>query len=854
MDEKKSQNSQPMTQKSNTVSRRRIFILMSFFGAISFFLLGVKLWDIQVTNHDFYKEQAFERHTRDIEVSANRGRILDAEGNTLALSATVHHIVLSPKDIIEEEYDQQLIASGLSALLGISEADIYDSMAKTDRQYEVIARDVEQDLSEEVRTFISDNELSRGVYLEASSKRFYPYSNLAAQVVGFVNAENEGAYGLEALYEEELSAEIGRIVTSRAGNGLEMISSYESYVDAQNGSNIHLTIDPTIQAYAERVLEEGTLRYAAQRGGFCIVMDPDTGALYALASSPSYDLNAPSDIVDPLRAQWLAELEAEIQQLQDLQIKQSTIEQYVATTSVAALDPSVTPIAPVLDPAGNIATDALTAMRESLTPGLLADIDAFAAQLGGQSISSAGYGEMAAQKEAEYDSTVTTNRFDQWRNKAINESYEPGSTFKPITVAAALEEGLVKETDTFLCTGSVMVEGWGAPIYCSNRSGHGVQTLREAMMNSCNPAMIEIQERMGGETFYDYIGEFGLKDSTGIDLLGEGNSAFWPTEQYITDPVSQAVSSFGQRFQVTPINMVTALSAVINGGHLMEPYVVQSMTDAEGNVLEYREPTEVREVISEQTSAQLRTMLQAVVDGGTGKNARVSGYTIGGKTGSSETIETDENGRIIVSFLGFAPVDDPEIVVLLGFDFPTPAAPGQNYTGYGDYISGGSMAAPLAGELIADILDYMEIGKNDENVIPDVSVPNLVGEELAEAEETLKGVGLGYRIVGTGAVVTDQTPTVGISIPSGSEVVLYLDQPKDAQKVSVPDVTGLTHAQTQTVLESLGIYLKSDGLAVGTALVAFTQSIEPGTMVDPGTVVEVSFKDNTIRDYGSYED
>jgi len=756
-------------RRANTMIRRRVMVLMAFFGMATFLVLFWKLWQIQIVDHEFYSEKAIENQTRDIMVSANRGKITDRKGNILAISASVHNVIISPKDIIENDLDQNLIADGLSRILNVDREKILERMKKTKAQYQVIASKIEDDVEEELRQFILDNKLSRGIYLESDTKRYYPYSSLAAQVVGFVNSENSGSYGLESIYESDLSGQKGRIVTMRGANGIEMLSGYEAYVDAKNGNNLTLTIDSTIQYYAQRTVEMGIEKFEVLEGGFCIVMNPKTGAIYAMVSVPDYDLNDPSAIKDPATAARLAAMKEDPEVSQD---------------------------------------DYLKALGEA--------------------------------------------QLTQWRSKAINDTYEPGSTFKPIVMAMGLEEGKISEDSHFYCSGQVTVPGWPKPIKCHYHKGHGDQDLRHALMNSCNPALIAIGQKITAPTFYHYMEDFGLLSSTGVDMQGEGRGNFWTKDAFLAgggDVVSLATASFGQRFQVTPIGLITALSATINGGHLVEPYVVQSVTDAEGNVVKYHETTQVRQVISEETSELVRSMMESVVGGGgTGKNAYVEGYRIGGKTGTSQT---KEEGHLITSFVGFAPADDPEIIVLLAYDHPKAVAPGSNFTSGGHYISGGNMAAPMAGQLLADILDYMGIQKQGSQAISDVTVPNVVGKTLAEAQSALGGQGLTWKVVGNGGTVTDQTPRGGIAIPSGSAVVLYMGEEKSGDKVVVPDLTGRTYQSAKSMLEDRGLYIKSPSAQGGSKMVAFSQSISAGTEVEPGTVVEVRFMDNTVQDYAN---
>lgn len=790
MNGEKKQNQQPDRRGNRTILGRTIF-LMGLFGVVIFIPLLVRLYDLQITNHEYYQELAIGQQTRDVAVTANRGTIYDSKGTPLALSSTAYDIIVSPRDLdtVQENYKKkveayekgeskkapgpeptdEVVATRLAEILGMDKDTILLRLQK-DTSYVRLAAKVEQDVNEQVMAFKLEYSLSNALYSTPTSKRYYPHSSLAAQVIGFVNSENEGAYGMEAYYDSELSGETGRVVTAKNGNGTEMLSRYENYYDATDGNNLNLTIDATIQYYCERALEKGIEMYDVQNGGFAIAMDPNTGAILAWANSPTYDLNNPSTVTDP---DTLAELE--------------TLK--------------------------------------------------------------ATYGE----DSDEYKEALGNAQLLQWRNKAINDTYEPGSTFKSVVLAAALEEGVVSESDTFECTGSVNIAG--STIRCSDRKGHGTQTLAKAVANSCNPAFIAIGQRLGAERFYDYLEDFGFLETTGIDMQGEANSTVWSRE-WFTGPygeASLATASFGQRFNVTPIQLITAASAVINGGHLMQPYVLESITDADGNVIQSTEPTERRQVVSEATSEKCRIILEGVVNGGTGKNAYQAGYRIGGKTGSSETLEDDHT---IVSFLGFAPADDPQVVILIAFDNPKPVSPGSNYTAGGYYISGGVMGATRAGELLANILDYMGVEKQytaEELSGADVLAPSVTGLSLADAQAKAEAVGLTVRTVGSGETVTDQIPIQGASIPGGSEMVLYMGEAKPTDQVEVPDLSGKSPETVRQTLSNLGLYMKATGVSdyYTSSTIAAGQSIAAGTMVDRGTVVEVQFMDNTATTAGA---
>lgn len=803
-------NSQPDRNKqSKRMVFRRSLVLMLVFGVGLFIPLLAQLWNIAIVHHDEYQAKATRQQLMDVTVSANRGDILDANGEVLAMSATVYNLILAPKDLVasvsenkfkdedgnldEETYNAEVqrkrdeVVDGLCELMpDLDREDLERRMQKVNSQYEVLATQIEEADAKAIRTFIEEHKTSYYLYLTPDTKRYYPFASLASQVLGFVNSEG-GAYGLEAGYEDVLKGIPGRVVTGKTGENVEMYNSYSNYIDAINGYDLTLTLDATIQSYAEQMLEKGIEMYDVQNGGFCLVMDPNTGAVLAMASSPEFDPNNYSVVTDSFLQ---ADIEAEI----------PAIYQQLKTENAAK-------------PADEQLTD------------------------------------QELQDKARSQATASA-RETQWRNRTIREPYEPGSTFKALVLAAALEEGVVSESDTFTCTGSVEIGGH--TIHCSKRTGHGTQTLAEAVQNSCNPAFIAIGQRLGVEKFYEYFQAFGMTDFTGIDLPGEEKGINWGSDMGITD---LAVASFGQRFTVTPLQLVTGFSAVINGGSLYQPYVVQKVTDSSGTVVKETESSLVRQVVSEQTSQRARTILETVVSQGGGKNAYQAGYRIGGKTGSAETLE---DGRTIVSFMGFAPADDPQVIVLMAYDTPQEASPGSSYSTSGDYISGGAMAAPRAGELIAQILDYMGVEKQyttEESAAVIITTPKAVGYYLSDAISRVESKGLKYRTVGEGDVVTSQVPAANASIPGGSTVILYLGDAKPDEATTVPNVVGLGYEAAKNKLEAAGLFMRAVGGSTfySEASKAQSQSVAAGESVAMGTIVDVQFSTPVDDGYGGQE-
>lgn len=446
-----------------------------------------------------------------------------------------------------------------------------------------------------------------------------------------------------------------------------------------------------------------------------------------------------------------------------------------------------------------------------------------------------------------YNTAVAGARLKQWRNRVIADGYEPGSTFKSITLAAALEEGAVSLNDTFYCSGSTTVKGRAKPLHCWRSAGHGQQSTPEALQNSCNVAFANIGIRLGGQKLYEYVRKFGLTEKTGIELAGEASGIFFD-EATLSNPDSYASltsAAFGQTFKVTPLQLVRAIAAVVNGGYLLEPHVVKEVLSPEGTLVEKTERTVIRQVISAETSKTMCDLLESVVSQGTAKNAQIAGYRIGGKTGTSEKIDVfDENGNMvedkIVSFVGIAPMEQPEYIVLVALDTPS------RETGY--YISGGQMGAPTVRDVLAELLPYMGIAPETSQEA-DVEMPEVEGLTLVEAKNTLRENNLTCRVIGQGESIVDQVPAAGAVIPGGSEVVLYLEKQADVSQVQVPDVMKKDAETANGLLRSAGLYMKIIGASSGEGtIVAVSQTPEAGAYVAPGTVVEVEFSDLSARD------
>ena len=738
-------------RRANRVIQTRSFVLMLLMGVGMFVLLFFQLFDLQIVRHEELQSKAVSQQTRRTVVTASRGTIYDRTGNIMAISASAETIILSPLEIDRAVNDKDApvswtkdtLAAGLAELLDGDAAAIRKRMDNTKSQYEVIKLRAEEDTANAVRAYINENKIV-GVHLVADAKRYYPYGSLASHVIGFVGDDNTGLYGLEARYEQELEGQSGLVVSTKDNAGNDMMYAYEQYFAAQNGSDLTLTLDTTIQYYLEKGLDTMTDKFAAANGATGIIMDAKTGGILAMASSPSYDLNDFAAVQDKT-------------------------------------------------------------LRERMERG---------------------------------ESTLAEMQLLQWRNKALNDTYEPGSTFKILTLAAALEEGVIDKNTTVNCNGYVNISNY--TIHCSNKAGHGLQTLVQSVGNSCNPAFISYGLRLGNTKFYDYMRSFGLMDGTGIDLGGEATGIFADPSSFTQ--LDLACYSFGQNFNVTPLALITAQAACINGGYLHTPYLVERITDSNGSVTYQHDSTPVRQVISEETSAAVRECLEYVVAHGTGKNGQVAGYRIGGKTG---TADKGQSGDVVVSFLCFAPADNPQVIMLLTMDTPS------RYTG--TYVSGGNMAAPIASTIMSEVLPYLGVEPSysaEELLGMDTTVPNVIGMSVEEAKSKLSERGLACKLHGDGQTITDQTPAGGAIIPGKSAVILYAGTDKSTAKCKVPYLIGKTPSEANTAATGAGLFIRFSGATASesSAVRVLSQTIEAGTEVEAGTVITVQLGDTSVTD------
>ena len=755
------QNPQKQARKRSLL---RYWLLAGAFAFGAAILIGRLAW-LQIIKHDEYRIQAANQQLKDVAVTPTRGQIYDANGKVLAKSSIVWTIAADPSQISAlkaEEGDERsaeerraervrTVSADVAGMLGLDENEVYDKLIDSESQYEVLAKQVDKPVADQIKEYASDNNLP--ITVTQDTKREYPYGAFAASVLGFMHADGYGFYGLEAYYEETLAGTPGRLVSIKNGLGAEIANDDREEYPAQDGNSLVLTLDANIQAIAEKYLENSVKVNNVSERGVVIIMDVNTGAILAMATKPDFDPNDPMTIYDPERA----------------------------------------------------------ALLEGLS-------------------------------DEEYTQVQGEERQRQWKNKAITDLYTPGSVFKLITTSAALDSGVSTPGTTYYCGGSYQVLPNTKSYTCAEGAAHQWQDMGKVLYNSCNIATIQEALKMGIETFSDYYNAFGFTEKTGIDLPAEqapyAGVSYHPAGSMSL--IDLASTSFGQAQKVTPIQMITAVAAIANGGYLVQPYIVDKIVDQEGNVVQETEPTIKRQVISEEVSQQVLQMMEGVVDygaaGAAGRNAYVAGYHIGGKSGTSEKLDQEkrEDGTYekVSSFLAVLPVDDPQIAILAFVDEP------HAETEYGSMLS-----APLIGNIISEVAPYLGI-EMDESLLPsgDVTVPNLVTPnnpsysqwDLAQVE--LNKIGLAHRKVGSGDTVLAQYPEAGTKVAAGTTVYLYTDS-TEYTKTTVPDVTGKSAALASQMLAGSGLNVRISGDENGQVT---AQDVAAGTETPMGTVVTIT--------------
>ena len=792
-------------RRANQIVRSRTVLVMLLLGIMTFAALFWRLYDLQIRQHAELQEKAISQQTRSAVVSASRGTIYDRNLNTLAISATAETVLVSPLDIeksVESQKDEQAkaaqkaadkgqdytppvlrdqsyIARGLSRILGLEQGAIEERMEKTNSQYEILKKKTDQTISDEVRRFINGEIDPEGN--EVPEKQRVKLRGV------WLQPDSKRYY----LYSSLASGVIGFV----NGDGIGSVGLEVKYDDTLTG-----TAGYTISA---RNASGSELLYNYEQ-----YYDAENGHSLVLTLDANVQLSLENGLENMLKKY-------------DAKNGGTGIVMDVNTGAIIAMASY-----PNYD-----LNDYGTIFDAALQKKLDADLEKIDANRSTYE-SEEAYADARAK-------AINSAMQSQWRNKCIDSTYEPGSTFKPITLAAALEEGKVSKSSTFYCGGYTTVPGWSDRIWCSNHSGHGQQTLIEAVGHSCNPAFIKMGLSIGTETYYKYLKSFGLMDKTGIDMIGEVKGLFVDEDYFNSQVVSLASYSFGQTFNVTPIELIRAQAACINGGYLYEPYIVNQVLDEDGNVLSQHDTTPVRQVISEETSAIVREALEYVVSSGSGKNGQVAGYRIGGKTGTADKTGTRKTTReVVVSFMCFAPADDPQYIMLLTMDTPS--------RNTGTAVYGGTMVAPTASQIMGEILPALGIEPDysaEELSGADAAVPYVVGKTAEEAKAALKSAGFTYRTVGSGETVTDQTPAGGAIVPNNASVVLYLGAEKSDTPSTVPDVTGKTPTEANKALTNAGLIMKVAGAtsASGGSVTAISQNAEAGSQLPAGSVVTVRF-------------
>lgn len=729
-----------MSKSPNYTTKGRMLFASAIIVVVGFAALIIRLFQLQIVDAEEYQRKAASQQLRVTEISASRGYIYDRNNNVLAMSSTAWTVCVSPLDI-ENETQKDLIISGLAEILNLDE-DYVREKCGGNTYYKVVKSRIDKATAEEVTTFASNNGI-RAINLQEDISRKYPYENFASSVIGFVNATNSGAYGLEAYYNNVLSGTSGKVVSAKNAWGSNMPFGYDELYSSEDGNSIVLTLDDGVQYFVEKHLELAVKEHSVKERGACIVMDAKTGKIFAMATKGDFDPNKYLDVSDTVKA------------------------------------------------------------------------------------------EIEALPKDEQNDALKSAQYDQWRNKAISDPYEPGSVFKIITLSAALDSNTTTLGDTFECPGYIMVGD--RKISCWKTAGHGSQTLGDAIKNSCNPAFITIGLHMGLKNFVSYFEAFGLSEKTGIDLPGEATSIYHNPDTM--SEIDLASSSFGQTFKVTPIQLTTAVCAAVNGGNLYEPYIVEKVVASDGTVVMQKEPNLVRQVISADTSATVCTLLEKVVSEGSGKTARVPGYRIGGKTGTSEKLDQQGDDGVedyVSSFLAVAPIDDPQIVVLMLLDEAQMENP------YGSVV-----AAPVVGAMLADILPYLGIEPDytaEELEAMTGKVKNVTEQIVHDAMTVLRMQGYSVNVVGEGATVVKQSPEAGAKLSAGGTITLYTDEELIPKEIEVPNVLGMTVTEVNNAIVGKGLKLKLVGVnETAENQVAYSQNPVAGTMVYPDTVIEVSF-------------
>ena len=727
----------------------RLGRMLIVFFIVFIVLIGRLAW-LQIVQGADLTERMNRQITASKTISPKRGTIYDSTGKALAISAQVDTVSIDPTKIIVEDEEGEIdeaktktlketVAKEFSEIFDLDYEETLEKVSRTDTTNVTIAKKVENDKISKLETWMEDNEIYSGINIDEDTKRYYPYDNLASNLIGFCGTDNQGLWGLELKWNDILTGTPGRVTSAQ--DAVQDLIPYEdeTYIAPQNGNDITLTIDANIQQIAEKYLKQACEENNCKEGGNVIIMDPDTGDILAMATYPDYNLNDPYTLDFVPEDEW-----------KDM----SGDEQY------------------------------------------------------------------ALQQQT-------------WNNRAISYAYEPGSVFKIVTSAAGLEEGLT-DADTpnvYHCEGHETIDG--VTINCSDTSGHGDLSLRDALKYSCNPAFMQLGRKIGAATLYRYYDAFGLFDYTDFADIGdsgssgESNSIFWDLDN--VGSIELATMSFGQRFKVTPLQMILAVSAVANDGKLMQPRIAKEIKNTDTGAITTIEPVEVRQVISKETADTLLDMLETVVDSGTGSYAQVKGYTIAGKTGTSEADYSDSNSVKVSSFAAITPVESPELVILLTLYGPV-----------GDSTGGGTIAAPVVAQILSEVLPYLEIPSNStDSEMETTALTSVVNKTVGEAKKIIEKQGFECIISGdSNEIVSSQMPVEGTQLIEGSVVKLYTEDNDTRVSQTVPNLKGMSLSEAKATLKNKNLNIKYSGTGKVTS-----QDVTSGSKVEEGTVITVVLKE-----------
>jgi len=736
-------------KKISTMSQRLGRMMLIFFFIL--LLLIVRLGWLQIAQGAELKEAMYNQLTTSRLISPKRGTIYDSTGKALARSAQVDTVSINATKIVVKNSDAEVaaiktkalkekVAKALSDIFGLKYEETLEKVSSKSTSVQTIARKVEKDKIDKLKTWMKENKIYSGINIDEDTKRYYPYNNLASNLIGFCGTDNQGLEGLEAKWDSVLTGTPGKIISSQDAVQDLIPDQNQTYIAAQNGNDITLTIDANIQAIAEKYLKQACEENKCAEGGNIIIMNPNNGDILAMATYPDYNLNTPFTPTNIKEKEWK---------------KLSTEEQNSKLQSI-------------------------------------------------------------------------------WNNRAITGTYEPGSVFKIITAAAGLEENIVKadKAGEFYCKGYQKISG--VSIKCSDTSGHGSLSLRDAIKHSCNPAFMQLGKKIGASTLYRYYDAFGFFNTTNFASVGERSGYFWDLKN--VGEIELATMSFGQRFRITPLQMITAVSAVANNGVLMQPRIVKEIKNTDTGAVTTIDSTSVRQVISKETSETLLSMLETVVQEGTGKYAQVKGYTVAGKTGTSEPDASDKNKNYVASFAAISPVESPEVVTLITLYGLKKSSP----------HTGSMVAAPVASQVLSEVLPYLGIPSDmstDSTATKTKSLPNVKNKTVAEAKKVLEKAGFNCKISGESKdIVTEQVPKEGTALLPDATVLLYTKKNDTRVSQTVPKLKGLTYTEAKAALKKKNLNIKITGSGIVTS-----QDIAAGTSVEEGTVISVTLQKKIVE-------